>query len=109
MIAHSGGGRTLEGLNALSTLIVQLLASIPDGTVEVGHVCWSEETDGVIIAVRWALTGSSKRGGLLGDQWPEGRQVCMMGSSHMRLNGPLIVEEWTVFDEVAVLAMAYRD
>ena len=109
VIAHSGGGRTLEGLTALSTLIVQLLASIPDGTVEVGHVCWSEETDGVIVAVRWALTGSSKRGGLLGDQWPEGRQVCMMGSSHMRLYGPLIVEEWTVFDEVAVLAMAYRD
>ena len=33
----------------------------------------------------------------------------MMGSSHLRLNGPLVVEEWTVFDEVAVLAMAYRD
>jgi len=109
VVAHSGGGRTLEGLNALSTLIVQLLASIPDGTVEVGHVCWSDENDGVIVAVRWALTGTSKRGGLLGDQWPEGRQVCIMGSSHMRLNGPLIVEEWTVFDEVAVLAMAYRD
>ena len=109
VVVHSGGGRTLEGLNALSTLIVQLLASIPDGTMEVGHVCWSEETDGVIVAVRWALTGTSKRGGLLGDQWREGKQVCMMGSSHLRLTGLLIIEEWTVFDEVAVLAMAYRD
>lgn len=109
VVAYSGGGRTVEGLSALSTLIVQLLASIPDGRIDVGHVCWSEEADGVIVAVRWTLTGSSRRGGLLGDRWPEGRQVCMMGSSHLRLTGPLIVEEWTVFDEVAVLAMAYRD
>ncbi len=109
VIAHSGGGRTLQGLGALSTLIVQLLASIPDGKLDIGHVCWSEENDGVIVAVRWTLSGSSARGGLLGNQWPTGRQVFMMGSSHLRLDGPLIVEEWTVFDEVAVLAMAYRD
>ena len=109
VIAHSGGGRTLQGLTALATLIVQLLASIPDGKLDVGHVCWSEESDGVIVAVRWTLSGSSARGGLLGNQWPVGRQVFMMGSSHLRLDGPLVVEEWTVFDEVAVLAMAYRD
>ena len=109
VIVHSGGGRTLQGLSALSTLIVQILASIPDGRVEVGHVCWSDESDGTIVAVRWTLTGSSARGGILGDQWPTGRQVFMMGSSHLRFNGPLVIEEWTVFDEVAVLAMAYRD
>jgi predicted ester cyclase len=109
VIAHSGGGRTMQGLNALSTLLVQLLASIPDGQVDIGHVCWSEENDGVIVAVRWTLSGSTARGGLLGNQLPVGRQVFMMGSSHLRLDGPRIVEEWTVFDEVAVLAMAYRD
>lgn len=109
VIVNSGGGRTLQGLNALSTLIVQILASIPDGKLEIGHVCWSEETDGVIVAVRWTLSGSSAHGGLLGNKWPAGRQVFMMGSSHLRLDGPLVIEEWTVFDEVAVLAMAYRD
>ncbi len=109
VIVHSGGGRTFQGLSALSTLIVQILASIPDGRIEIGHVCWSDESDGTIVAVRWTLTGSSARGGILGDQWPSDRQVFMMGSSHLRLTGPLVVEEWTVFDEVAVLAMAYRD
>jgi predicted ester cyclase len=108
-IIHSGGGRTLQGLSALSTLIVQILASIPDGRMEIGHVCWSDETDGTIVAVRWTLTGSSAKGGILGNEWPAGRQVFMMGSTHLRLSGPLVVEEWTVFDEVAVLAMAYRD
>ncbi len=105
---HSGGGRTVLGIPALSTLIVSILASIPDGFLTVEHVCWSEETDGVIVAVRWVLTGSSARGGILGYELPLGKPVFMMGSSHLRLAGPRIVEEWTVFDEVAVMAMAYR-
>lgn len=109
VIVHSGGGRTLQGLSELSTLMVQILASIPDGRMEIGHVCWSAESDGTIVAVRWTLSGSSAHGGILGSKWPRGRQVFMMGSSHLRLNGSLVVEEWTVFDEVAVLAMAYRD
>ena len=108
-IVHSGGGRTMQGLPAISDLALGILAAIPDGVFTVEHVCWSDETDGVIVAVRWVLTGTSARGGLLGDQLPVGRPVFMMGSSHLRLAASLIVEEWTVFDEVAVLAQAYRD
>ncbi len=107
-IVHSAGGRTVQGLPAISNLLLSILASIPDGELTVEHVCWSDETDGVIVAVRWVLVGSSARGGILGDALPVGRPVFMMGSSHLRLDGPRIVEEWTVFDEVAVLAMAYR-
>jgi hypothetical protein len=108
VIVHSGGGRSLHGVAALSDLIVGLLASMPDGVMRVEHVSWSQEGDGVIVAVRWVLVGSSAQGGLLGSQWPEGKPVYMMGCSHLRLQGPLVAEEWTVFDEVAVLAMAYR-
>ena len=107
-IVHSGGGRTVQGLPAISDLTVAILASIPDGVLTVQHVCWSDETDGVIVAVRWVLAGSSAQGGILGHSLPVGRPVFMMGSSHLRLSGSRIVEEWTVFDEVAVMAMAYR-
>jgi len=107
--AHSGGGRSVQGLPALSVLFLQILASIPDGTMSVEHVSWAEETDGVIVAVRWVLAGSSARGGVLGYQLPEGRPVFMMGSTHLRLTGSHIVEEWTVFDEIATMAMAYRE
>jgi hypothetical protein len=75
--------------------------------MRVEHVCWSEETDGVIVAVRWALEGTSRPGGLLGEL-PGGRPIGIMGMSHMRFAGPLIVEEWMVFDEVATIAQAYR-
>ena len=96
------------GLAAISDLVLAVLAAIPDGELSVEHVCWADETDGVIVAVRWVLAGTTARGGVLGDRLPTGRPVFMMGSSHLRLDGSRIVEEWTVFDEVAVAAMAYR-
>lgn len=107
-IVHSGGARTVQGLPAVSDLFLRILASIPDGEMLVEHVCWSDETDGIIVAIRWNLVGTSAPGGLLGDRIPRGRPVFMMGISHFRLSGSRIVEEWTVFDEVAVMAMAYR-
>jgi predicted ester cyclase len=106
---HSGGAREIQGRRALADHILKLIASIPDGVVRVENVCWSAEADGIIVAVRWLLHGTSARGGLLGNLLPVGREVYMMGCSHFRLDGPRIVEEWTVFDEVAVLAMAYRE
>ena len=107
VIAHWGGGRIASGTRNLSAMVIALLASLPDATMRVEHVSWSEETDGVIVAVRWMLEGTTRPGGLLGDV-PAGRAVAVMGMSHLRFAGPVVVEEWTMFDEVAVLAQAYR-
>ena len=63
--------------------------------------------DGVIVAVRWTLEGTTRPGGLLGEV-PSGRPVSVMGMTHLRFAGALVVEEWTMFDEVAVLIQAYR-
>ena len=106
-IAHWGGGRVASGPRNLGALVIGLLASLPDATMRVEHVCWSDETDGVIVAARWMLEGTTRAGGLLGDV-PGGRGIGIMGMTHMRFAGPQIVEEWTIFDEVAVLAQAYR-
>lgn len=107
VIAHWGGGRVAAGTRNLGALIIAMLASLPDATMRVEHVCWSEETDGVIVAVRWVLEGTTRPGGLLGEV-PSGRGVGIMGMTHMRFAGSVIVEEWTIFDEVAALVQAYR-
>ena len=107
VIAHWAGGRVASGQRNLGSLIIGLLASLPDATLRVENVCWSEETDGVIVAVRWMLEGTTRPGGLLGDA-PAGRPVSVMGMTHLRFAGSVVVEEWTMFDEVAVLAQAYR-
>jgi predicted ester cyclase len=95
------------GPRNIGALIIGLLASLPDATVRVEHVSWSEEGDGVILAVRWLMEGTTRPGGLLGDA-PAGKPVFVMGMSHMRFGAGHIVEEWTLFDEVGILAQAYR-
>jgi SnoaL-like polyketide cyclase len=107
VIAHWAGGRVAHGAHNLGSLIIAMLASLPDATMRVEHVSWSDETDGVIVAVRWMLEGTTRPGGLLGSV-PSGRPVGVMGMSHFRFAGLFVVEEWTIFDEVAVLAQAYR-
>ncbi|MBL0916838.1 MAG: ester cyclase, partial [Sphingopyxis sp.] len=73
----------------------------------VENVCHSEESDGVIVAVRWVYEGTTAPGGVLGE-CPAGRPVFMMGISHMRFADDKIVEEWMIFDELSVLVQAYR-
>ena len=104
---HSGGAREASGLREFSTLIVSIMAGLPDGTARVDHICWSEETDGVIVAVRWVIVGNTRPGGFLGEV-PAGQPVEMMICSHLRFAAGRIIEEWTVFDEIGVLAQAYR-
>jgi predicted ester cyclase len=107
VVAHAGGGRTAQGLRNYQSLVLHVLAAIPDGVMRVEHVSWSEEADGVIVAVRWTLEGHSAPGGVLGE-CPQGKPVFMMGMSHLRLAGGRIVEEWMLFDEIGVLAQTYR-
>jgi hypothetical protein len=107
LVAHWPGCRIANGRSELAGLIVALLASIPDAVVMVQDVSWSEESDGTILAVRWLLEGTIRGGAFLGDV-PDGKPVWMMGSSHLRFGDGAIVEEWTVFDELAVIAQAYR-
>jgi predicted ester cyclase len=106
-IVHSGGGRVAVGVRNISTLIISILTAIPDAVMQVNHVSWSEEPDGVIVAVRWTLEGSTRQGGILGDV-PAAQEISMMGMSHFRYLGEKIIEEWTLFDEVALLTQAYR-
>jgi hypothetical protein len=103
------GGFSASGVREIQSLILSLLASVPDSYCHVDHVCWSEETDGVILAVRWMLEGTTRPGGLLGAV-PSGKPVAILGASHFRFDAAtnLVVEEWTVFDEVAALIAAYR-
>jgi len=107
VIAHAGGARTAQGLRNYQSLVLHVLAAIPDAVMRVEHVCWSEEIDGIIVAVRWVLEGRSAPGGVLGE-CPSGKPVFMMGMSHLRIAGGKIVEEWMLFDEVGVLAQTYR-
>ena len=105
---HTAGGRVAQGVPALRALHLSLLASMPDSSLTVRNICWSDETDGIIGAVRWELAGTARSGGWLGSL-PDGVPVAVPGMTHCRFGEDgRIVEEWTVWDEVGVLAQAYR-
>ena len=105
---HTTGGRVARGVPALRALHLSLLASMPDASLHVGNVCWSDETDGIIAAVRWELAGTARSGGWLGSL-PDGVPVVVPGMTHCRFGEDgRVVEEWTVWDEVGVLAQVYR-
>ncbi len=106
-VAHWPGCREAVGPRAISDLIIGLLASLPDATTRVEHVCWSEEMDGIILASRWVIEGTTQHGGMLGDV-PAGKAIAIRGSSHFRFGCAYVVEEWTVFDELDALTQAYR-
>jgi hypothetical protein len=55
----------------------------------------------VAVAIRWSLAGIHKGTGVWGD--PSGRELWLLAVSHYRLRAGLIVEDATIFDEVAVL------
>ena len=106
-VVHAGGGRVAQGVRNIGALLIHIQTALPDGVLRVENVCHSEETDGVILAVRWVFEGTTAPGGVLGG-CPSGRPVFMMGISHMRFVRDRIVEEWMVFDELGVLTQAYR-
>lgn len=106
-VAHGGGGRVAQGIRNIGALLLHVQTAIPDGILRVENVCHSEETDGVILAVRWVLEGTTAPGGVLGE-CPAGKPVFMMGISHLRFEGDRIAEEWMIFDELGVLTQAYR-
>ena len=55
----------------------------------------------IAVAVRWSLAGTHRGNGLWGPA--SGREILIMAVSHYRLRGGSIVEDVTVFDELAVL------
>ncbi len=55
----------------------------------------------VAVALRWSIAGRHAGGGVWGT--PTGRDVLIMAMSHYRLRVGAIVEDVTVFDELAVL------
>ncbi len=108
VIAHLPGGRVVERLAGLRAAHLSLLAAMPDASMTIANICWGDESDGLIGAVRWELAGTSRAGGWFGDM-PEGHPIRVPGMTHCRFDSRgRIAEEWTVFDEVAVLAQVYR-
>ena len=100
-------GRELHGIAGVTWATIGMLAALPDGAMRFDHYCHSDETDGTIAAVRWTLNGTHLGHGIFGA--PSGKPVTILGMSHLRFRDGKIVQEWTVWDEIAVLMQVHAD
>ena len=84
---------------------MQLSAMLHDRAYRLEHIAARPLPHGdVAVALRWSLTGHHRGIGVWGPS--TGRELLLMGVSHYRLRGGAIVEDVTVFDEVAAMRQA---
>lgn len=90
------------GRGAWIGCLMQLRALLHQARFRLDHWCARPLPGGdVAVALRWSLAGVHRGGGAWGP--PTGRDVLVLAVSHHRLRAGLIVEDCTVFDELAVL------
>jgi predicted ester cyclase len=95
-------GRDLYGTLEYREYLASFFAAIPDLKATVDHVaCIPYLGDAVDIAVRWSIAGNHGGDGMFGPA--SGAPIYILGASHWRVINGRIREEWTVFDELAVL------
>jgi hypothetical protein len=103
------GGRKSTGLAQISGTLIQWLAQCPNAKVTVDHIATVPfEDDCIDLAVRWTLAGNynahDKRLAQL-----SGQRFYVLGVSHLRLRNSKIINEITVFDEIALYANLIRE
>jgi len=95
-------GRRWFGRGGWIGAVNQLTGALADPRVVVDHWAATGLPDGdVAVALRWTLAGRHVRTGVYGP--PTGRDLLVLGVSHYRLRRGRIVEDFTVFDELAIL------
>ena len=105
-LCHSASDREFYGLGDFTAFILAMLQAFPDAKMSVDHLYWLGDDDkGYRAAVRWTLVGTHDGYGIYGE--PTGRRVSIMGITHHTIKHVQFVEEWTVFDELALMKQLY--
>ncbi len=91
------GGRRLFGWGEIAGWFTALIGSFGDARISIQHVTAVND----MIAVRWELTGTHDGGALYGAATNE--PIYILAVTHWRIAHGVIVDEVTVFDEVALM------
>lgn len=94
---HGPGGRELRGRAAVKDMVSGYMTAFPDMRMTIQH----EVAEGNQIAIHWRVTGTHK--GPLGEAPATGKKVKIDGYIFARFERGKIVEEFEIFDELAML------
>lgn len=91
------GGRRLFGWGEIAGWFTALIGSFGDARFHIQHVAAVDD----MIAVRWELAGTHDGGALYGAA--TGEPIYILAVTHWRIEHGVIVDEVSVFDEVALM------
>lgn len=95
--------KELYGQAAVIHQTLALIGMIPDGAWIPQHVCSNPcDEGGTKVAIRWIMEGHHLGYGELGK--PTGERLFVMGMSHYHIVNGKIVDEWVIYDHLALLA-----
>lgn len=104
---HASANRDFTGHEAIAQFYLSFLGTFSELKFSIDYSCDnSHKSNGSYIAVRWTLTGKHTGGALFGQA--TGATVLILGESQYRFEDNKIVEEWTVFDQLAVMSQIER-
>lgn len=101
-LCYTSSDRTIYGTGDFRAYVLAFISAFPDARFNVDHLYWvGNERDGYRVATRWTLIGTHDGPSAYGR--PTGKPVNVMGVTHHRVQDGRFVQEWTVFDELAIL------
>jgi len=99
-------GVKIKGRGKIKKHFTQLLDGLTDTRGSVDHLCVSfGEKNELDLAIRWTVRGTHVDGGF--DCPGNGAEVLILGISHWRIDNKGIVEDWTLYDQLAILRQIY--
>ena len=94
--------RKLYGHGDYENFVITLLACFPDLVMNIDHQCvLGDERRGFRVATRCTFQGTHEGYGPYGA--PTGRRMFLIVISHHTIRNGKIAQEWTIFDEFALL------
>jgi hypothetical protein len=106
-VCHTTCERHLRGLGHFKAFVLTLLGTFTDAVMSIEHFYSIRDADGGYRTMtRWNLQGTHKGPGPYGE--PTGRPFYLLGISHHIVKDGRFMEEWTYFDEVALLQQLWK-
>ena len=103
---HASAREDYDGVEKIGRFYMEVLGSMPDAKITVDYTCSNSMLEGQYVAARWVIAGTHTGGALWGE--PTGAPVLIMGESQYRIVDGQVMEEWLVFDELAVMTQIER-
>ncbi|WP_424952473.1 ester cyclase [Deinococcus sp.] len=105
-VAFVPDSRKLYGHGDYENFVITLLACFPDLAINIDHqALQGDERRGFRVATRCTFQGTHEGYGPYGA--PTGRRIFLIVISHHIIRGGKVVQEWTMFDEFALLKQLY--